>query len=156
MARTSEPSGRLSVAGTLHFLGHLGEMIAAMFMSMAALGAFWGLVLAALGTSSKELLDSAPAFVALGLSFDMTVPMALWMRHRGHSGAEIAEMAGAMGCVGLIALALLWTSAIRSDRDLRHRMRAHGAGDGCRHAAPPPRIRRLRRALVAATRRGRF
>ena len=112
MAPTSATSGRLPVAGSLHFLGHLGEMIAAMFVGMAVLGAFWGLVLAAIGTSSRELLDSAPALVALGLIFDMTVPMVLWMRHRRHSEAEILEMSGAMGLVALIALVLLWTSAI--------------------------------------------
>jgi hypothetical protein len=72
------------------------------------------LVLAAVGTSSKELLDSAPALVAVGLIFDMTVPMALWMRHRGHPRADIAEMAGAMVFVALIALVLLWTSAIEA------------------------------------------
>jgi flagellar biosynthetic protein FliP len=112
MAHTSASSGRLPVAGTLHFLRHFGEMIVAMFVGMAVLGAFWGLVLAAIGTSSKELLDAAPAVVALGLMFDMTVPMVLWMRHRGHARAEIAEMAGAMGFVALVALVLLWTSAI--------------------------------------------
>jgi len=112
MARTSASSGPLPVAGTLHFLGHLGEMIAAMFVGMAVLGAVWGLVLAAVGTSSKELLDSVPAVVALGLIFDMTVPMVLWMRHRGYSRGDIGEMAGAMGFVAVIALVLLWTSAI--------------------------------------------
>jgi hypothetical protein len=81
---------------------------------MAVLGAFWGLVLAAIGTSSRELLDSAPALVAVGLMFDMTMPMVLWMRHRGHAAPEIAEMAGAMGVVALIALVLLWTSAIEA------------------------------------------
>jgi flagellar biosynthetic protein FliP len=89
-------------------------MIAAMFVGMAVLGAFWGVLLAGAGTSSNELLESAPALVALGLMFDMTAPMVLWMRHRGHSGAEIAEMAGAMGGVALIALMLLWTSAIEA------------------------------------------
>jgi hypothetical protein len=112
MTHTTASSGRLPVSGALHFLGHLGEMMVAMFVGMAVLGAFWGLVLGAMGTSSKELLDSAPAVVALGLMFDMTVPMVLWMRHRGHSRPEIAEMAGAMGFVALIALVLLWTSAI--------------------------------------------
>jgi flagellar biosynthetic protein FliP len=87
-------------------------MIVAMFVGMAVLGAFWALVLAAIGTSSEELLESAPAVVALGLMFDMTVPMVLWMRHRGHARADIAEMAGAMGFVAVIALVLLWASVI--------------------------------------------
>jgi uncharacterized RDD family membrane protein YckC len=46
--------------------------------------------------------------------FNMTVPMVLWMRHRGHSTARIVEMAGAMLAVGLIAVACLWASVIES------------------------------------------
>lgn len=42
----------------------------------------------------------------------MTVPMLAWMRHRGHSRAQMAEMAAAMGAVALLALVLLATSAI--------------------------------------------
>ena len=114
MALSGASSGQFPVAGKLHFARHLGEMIVAMYVGMAVLGGLWGLGLAAVGTSSKELLDSVPALVALGLMFDMTVPMVLWMRHRGHSRAEIAEMAGAMGGVAVVALVLLWTSAIEA------------------------------------------
>ena len=114
MTTASHPLAQSRTGETVHFLRHLGEMVVAMFVGMGVLGAFWGLVLAAVGSSSKDLLDSAPGVVALGLMFNMTVPMVLWMRHRGHSRPEIVEMAGAMAAVALVALVLLWTSAIQA------------------------------------------
>ena len=97
-----------------HFLAHFGEMMLAMVVGMAVFGALFGAVLAAAGTSSEELLESAPEFFAFVLMFNMTVPMVMWMRHRGHSAARIAEMAGAMLVVCVAAMALLWASVIDS------------------------------------------
>jgi hypothetical protein len=45
---------------------------------------------------------------------NMTVPMVLWMRQRGHSRARIVEMAAAMLAVGLVAVVCLWASVIES------------------------------------------
>jgi hypothetical protein len=105
-------SHRSGTVATMRFVRHLGEMLVAMFVGMGVLGGLWGLALAAAGTSSDELLDSAPQLVAVGLMVNMTVPMIVWMRYRGHSRLEIAEMAGAMAIVALIAVVLLSTSAI--------------------------------------------
>ena len=95
-------------------LSHFGEMVLAMFIGMSILDAVWAGVLAALGTSTADVLDTAPALVALVLMFNMTAPMLLWMRHRGHPTAQVAEMAVAMASVGLGAVVLLWASAIDS------------------------------------------
>ena len=93
---------------------HVGEMVLAMALGMAVFGAVFNGILAAAGTSFGEALESVPALVALVLMFNMTVPMVLWMQHRGHSRARLAEMTGAMLAVGLTACALLWGSAIES------------------------------------------
>lgn len=93
---------------------HFGEMVLAMFVGMAILDAVFAGVLAALGTSTGDVLDTAPALLALVLMFNMTAPMLLWMRHRGHPTARVVEMAVAMASVGLTAVVLLWTSAIDS------------------------------------------
>jgi hypothetical protein len=96
------------------FLLHLGEMVLAMSVGMAVFGALFGGVLVAAGTSYDEALATVPELIALVLMFNMTVPMVLQMRHRGHSTARVAEMAGAMLAVGATACALLWLSLIES------------------------------------------
>jgi len=76
----------------LHFLRHLGEMTLAMVIGMAALGgAFRGaFAVASAGTLQDVELS------ALAMAFSMSVPMAAWMRHRGHGWTHTLEMAGAM------------------------------------------------------------
>lgn len=103
-----------AIASARHFLRHLGEMLLAMFVGMALFGALFSGILVAAGTTYDEALNTAPELIALVLIFNMTVPMVLWMRHRGHSAACVAEMAGAMLAVGATAVALLWFSAIES------------------------------------------
>src|SRR4029450_10103651 len=46
------------------------------------------------------------------MAFNMTVPMVLWMRYRGHSWERGGEMAAAMNLSGLPLLMLYWLGAI--------------------------------------------
>lgn len=96
------------------FVWHLGEMFLAMMIGMAALDAVFNGILAVAGTSYSSLVDSAPAAVALILMFNMTMPMLLWMRVRGHKAAEVSEMGVAMVVVGATTVFLLWLSVIDS------------------------------------------
>jgi hypothetical protein len=42
------------------------------------------------------------------MTFNMTLPMVAWMRHRGHNWRVNGEMAGAMFVLALALLALFW------------------------------------------------
>jgi flagellar biosynthetic protein FliP len=52
---------------------------------------------------------------ASAMAFNMTVPMVLWMRYRGHSWARGGEMALAMNLPVLPAFLLYWLGAIPSE-----------------------------------------
>ena len=107
--RSAAPRQRRAVR---HFLRHLGEMYLAMMVGMMVFGAMGAGVLAAAGTSVSEMKHSAPEVFALGMAFNMTVGMTVWMRHRRHSWAMCAEMAGAMFVPAFLAIVLLWCSVI--------------------------------------------
>jgi hypothetical protein len=76
----------------------------------------------ALGAVSRRLyvLISGESFVlrrhtvlaAFVMALDMTLPMVLWMRHRGHSWKRGGEMGLAMFALTLVALALFWARGI--------------------------------------------
>ena len=83
-----------------------------MVIGMALLDAVFEGILAVAGTSYSVVTDDAPAAVALILMFNMTVPMLLWMRIRGHEASEVSEMGVAMVVVGAITVFLLWLSVI--------------------------------------------
>ena len=100
------------MVATRHFVWHLGEMFLAMVVGMAALDAVFEGILSATGTSYAVVVDDAPAAVALILMFNMTVPMLLWMRIRGHQSSEVSEMGVAMVVVGAMTVFLLWLAAI--------------------------------------------
>ena len=93
--------GRMSL-----FWRHFLEMNAAMFIGMAAGGLLVSGILAAFGTTPNQARLHYPELAVLVMTFNMTVPMVAWMRHRGHSWRSSAEMAGAMlvPAVPLIAL----------------------------------------------------
>ena len=95
-----------------HFGWHLGEMFLAMVVGMAALDAVFNGMLALGGISYADMVDDAPAAVALILMFNMTVPMLAWMRVRGHAASEVSEMGVAMVVVGAATVFLLWLSII--------------------------------------------
>ena len=112
MATVGQHAQHSHVAGGRRFLLHLGEMYLAMAVGMALFGALFGAILLVAGTNSSELLADAPEAFAFAMMFNMTVPMLLWMRHRGHPPARLVEMALAMLAVCAVACLSLWSSVI--------------------------------------------
>lgn len=98
-----------------HFVRHLVEMIVAMMIGMAALGALWRAIFAVCNVDASNFQLRHAAFVGLVMAFDMTVPMVLWMRHRGHNWARGGEMAGAMFVPTLLLIGLLQLGAVSGD-----------------------------------------
>jgi len=86
--------------------------VVVMFAGMIVLGLPGEAGLHALGTSTSELHDDAPAVVFLGMAFTMTVPMVAWMRWRGHAWLPCLEMAASMVIPTLVAIALLWAGVM--------------------------------------------
>ena len=97
---------RFTTSPTAHFVRHYAEMVAAMLLGMLILGLPAEAALRAIGSSTTELRDDAPAVALLGMAVMMTVPMVAWMRHRGHAWRPNAEMAASMflPTFGVIAL----------------------------------------------------
>ncbi len=73
---------------------HFFEMVVAMLVGMAALGAMVRMICAALGYS--EFLVDHVGLRAPLMAMNMTIGMAVWMRYRGHGWAPIGEMSAAM------------------------------------------------------------
>ena len=94
---------------TRRFVGRLLEMIVVMMLGMCVLGV-------ALGAFHKVVFGSAYAdawrdyvvLAAFAMAFNMTVPMVLWMRYRGHSWERGGEMAAAM-ILPLLPLLVLYS-----------------------------------------------
>ena len=97
---------RFTTSPTAHFVRHYAEMVAAMLLGMLILGLPAEAALRAIGSSTTELRDDAPAVALLGMAVMMTVPMVAWMRYRGHAWRPSAEMAASMflPSFGVIAL----------------------------------------------------
>ncbi|MEU3641948.1 hypothetical protein AB0E59_01110 [Lentzea sp. NPDC034063] len=77
-------------------LRHGAEMLVAMLVGMALLGPLW----------TPERVDLA----ALWMAASMSVPMALWMRYRGHD--RIFEMCAAMFVPYLVLLVPYWLGVL--------------------------------------------
>jgi flagellar biosynthetic protein FliP len=73
------------------FVRHYFEMVAAMFLGMFLLGVPVGGVLGLLGVETL----SAP-MMTLTMALEMSLPMAAWMRYRGHAWRVNLEMVVAM------------------------------------------------------------
>ena len=81
----------------LRFVRHLLEMILVMMIGMCVLGAaFRGLHVLVFGSGYAAAWSDHVLLAATAMAFDMTVPMVLWMRYRGHSWERGGEMAFAM------------------------------------------------------------
>ena len=93
------------------FARHYLEMVIAMFAGMLVLGFAAAGALELAGSSLSELKETAPALYLLAMGVAMTVPMAAWMRHRGHGWRPTSEMAGAM-MVPTIAVVVLLAAGI--------------------------------------------
>jgi hypothetical protein len=96
-----------------HFLRHLLEMIIVMMLGMSILGtAFREFHILAFGTGFAAAWRDHVALAAFAMAFNMTVPMVVWMRYRGHSWERGGEMAAAMNLPLLPLLLLSWLGAI--------------------------------------------
>ncbi len=94
------------------FARHYLEMVIAMFAGMIILGLPLEAALRAVGSSSADIQDAAPAVALLGMATIMTIPMVAWMRHHGHAWRPCHEMAASMYLPTFAAIILLWSGAI--------------------------------------------
>jgi len=93
-----------------NLLRHFVEMVLAMLVGMAVLGAVAQVVCAALGHSGFFLHHvglRAPL-----MAMNMTIGMAVWMRHRGHGWAPIAEMSAAMFVPLAVLIGPFWAGLL--------------------------------------------
>jgi peptidoglycan biosynthesis protein MviN/MurJ (putative lipid II flippase) len=97
------------------FLRHLVEMIIAMMLGMCVLGmAFRGIHTALFGGGFDAAWRQHTELAVFAMTFNMALPMVLWMHHRGHTWERCGEMAGAMFLLGLVVLVPFWAGAISS------------------------------------------
>ena len=99
-------------ASRRHFARHYVEMLVAMFLGMAILTLPSSAALGAVGMSSSELHNDAPALMLAVMAVNMTLPMVGWMRYRGHGWAASMEMAASMLIPALGTIALLWSGLV--------------------------------------------
>lgn len=94
-------------ARTRHFLRHFFEMLLVMMLGMCVLGAAFGAFHElAFGSGFAAAWRDHVVLAAFAMAFNMTVPMVLWMRYRGHSWERGGEMAAAMNLPVLPLLVL--------------------------------------------------
>ncbi len=100
---------------TRQFLRHLLEMTLAMMLGMCILGmAFRGIHLALFGTGFDDAWHDHTELVVFAMTFNMTLPMVAWMRHRGHSWERSAEMGATMFMLAFALLVPFWLGVISS------------------------------------------
>jgi hypothetical protein len=98
---------------TRHFVQHAVEMTVAMMLGMIVLGvAFRGIHLAMFGTGFDDAWHRHTELAVFAMTFNMTLPMVAWMRHRGHSWERGGEMAAAMFVLAFALLGLFWLGVI--------------------------------------------
>ena len=93
------------------FLRHYLEMVVAMLVGMAVLGAASAGVEAVAGVA----VPASAGFAAVKMAFDMSVGMVVWMRYRGHGWPGILEMVAAMFAPAVVLVPLNWLGAISGD-----------------------------------------
>ena len=97
------------------FLRHVLEMTIAMMLGMGVLGvAFREIHVALFGTGFDNAWHHHTELAVFAMTFNMTVPMVLWMRYRGHRWQRGGEMAAAMNLPVLPLLLLYWLGPIPS------------------------------------------
>jgi hypothetical protein len=93
------------------FVRHYLEMVAAMLLGMLVLYPPW--VWATRDVTGGWLLR--PETDALVMATTMVVPMALWMRVRGHGTATTVEMSLAMYAGFVLLFPVLWLDGLSGD-----------------------------------------
>jgi hypothetical protein len=95
------------------FVRHFFEMMVVMMLGMVVLGAAFGSFhQLAFGSGYADAWRDHVGLAAFAMAFNMTVPMLLWMRYRGHSWERGGEMATAMNLPLLPAFVLYAFDAI--------------------------------------------
>jgi hypothetical protein len=95
---------------TGRFLVHFVEMCMAMCVGAIVLSLIFFEGAALLGYTS--LPQRFPELSTLVVAFNLSVPMAIWMRIRGHDWRPTLEMSGATMAVGLLLIAAYWAGII--------------------------------------------
>jgi hypothetical protein len=91
----------------MHFVRHYSEMVVAMFLGMFVLGLPLAALLGIVGIDVSAWQIDARELLLLGMALTMSVPMAGWMRYRGHGWAPAWEMTASMFVPTIAAIALL-------------------------------------------------
>ena len=92
------------------FLRHYLEMIMAMVVGMVVLGAAEAMLFNRVAWAETTL--ARPESDVLIMATNMIIPMAAWMRFRGHRWGAIAEMAVAMYLPFVVLFVPLWLGAL--------------------------------------------
>jgi flagellar biosynthetic protein FliP len=85
-------------------------MVVVMYLGMYLLAMPSGMVASALGFSTSE-----PVTAALVMTLNMTIPMVLWMRVRGHTWERAGEMGAAMMIPAIVIVGLAIAGVISRD-----------------------------------------
>ena len=93
---------------------HFVEMVLAMMVGMAVLGAVVRVICAALGQSGFFI--DHPGLRAPLMAMNMSIGMAVWMWHRGHGWAPIAEMSAAMFVPVAVLIGPFWAGVVSGDK----------------------------------------
>lgn len=94
-----------------HFWRHFLEMLAVMLAGMITSGA---ILVTIVRMNWNETTLRYPVQSLLIMAAGMTVPMVVWMRHRGHGWRSSAEMAAAMVVPVIPFLCLVWFNVSKS------------------------------------------
>jgi flagellar biosynthetic protein FliP len=98
--------------GRKAFWRHFLEMFAAMVVGMIATGVIF---LSVVGVKTwDEVTTSYPTQALLAMAAGMTIPMVVWMHHRGMGRRNSYEMAAAMVVPVIPFLCLVWFSVTES------------------------------------------
>jgi hypothetical protein len=96
----------------IYFARHYLEMVVAMFAGMVALGMPLAAALGVIGVDVAAWRTDAQELLLLAMAFTMSVPMAAWMRYRGHGWAPVWEMTASMFVPSFAAIGLLWAGTV--------------------------------------------
>jgi hypothetical protein len=98
----------------MQFSRHYAEMVVAMVVGMFALGMPLAALLEGVGVNVSAWETDARELLLLSMTFTMSVPMAAWMRYRGHGWAPVWEMTASMFVPSFAAIALLWGGSVEA------------------------------------------